>query len=125
MENKLLKMNPFDELEAQIERLSSQDSASLAERRNLLLEIEDFIHSEDYQSLSADDRNRLQTARKDLIAQIQQQEQEFRRIHRRYWGGVSRAKGKFSCGRLRERAAGQRGSSCTGSTTRTRSARWI
>ena len=67
-------MNAFDTLETQIEQLKNLTSASLAERRNLLLEIEEFINSEDYQALSPDERNRLQTARKDLIMQVQEQE---------------------------------------------------
>jgi len=67
-------MNAFDTLETQIEQLRNLTSASLAERRNLLLEIEEFINSEDYQALSPDERNRLQTARKDLIMQVQEQE---------------------------------------------------
>ncbi len=66
-------MNPFDVLETQIEQLRNQTSASLTDRRNLLLEIEEFINSEDYQALSPDERNRLQTARKDLITQVQEQ----------------------------------------------------
>ncbi len=60
-------MNPFEALENQIDQLTSRDSASLVEMRNLLLEIEEFISSEDYQSLSPDERSRLQAARKDLI----------------------------------------------------------
>jgi len=67
-------MNPFDVLETQIEQLKNLSSASLAERRNLLLEIEEFINSEDYQALSPDERNRLQAARKDLIMQVQGQD---------------------------------------------------
>ena len=43
-------MNPFDTLETQIEQLKNLPSASLAEKRNLLLEIEEFINSEDYQA---------------------------------------------------------------------------
>jgi tetratricopeptide (TPR) repeat protein len=68
-------MNPFDALERQIEQLRNLESASLAERRNLLLEIEEFINSEDYQTLSPDERSRLQTARTDLIQQIKGEEQ--------------------------------------------------
>ena len=69
-------MNSYDALETQIDQLLDHDSASLIERRNLLLEIDDFLSSEDYQALSPDERSRLQTARKDLLARIQQQEDE-------------------------------------------------
>ena len=69
-------MNSFDTLEAQIDQLLDHDSTSLIEKRNLLLEIEDFLNSEDYQDLSSEERSRLQTARKDLLASIQQQEDE-------------------------------------------------
>ncbi len=67
-------MNPFEALENQIDQLTSRDSASLVEMRNLLLEIEEFISSEDYQSLSPDERSRLQAARKDLMTRMQTQE---------------------------------------------------
>ena len=43
---------------------------------SLLLEVEEFINSPDYQSLSPDERNRLQLARKDLLMLVQQQESE-------------------------------------------------
>ena len=69
-------MNSYDALETQIDQLLDHDSASLIERRNLLLEIDDFLSSEDYQALSPDERSRLQTARKDLLARIQQQEDD-------------------------------------------------
>jgi tetratricopeptide (TPR) repeat protein len=69
-------MNSFDALEAQIDHLLDHDSASLIEKRNLLLEIEEFLSSEDYQALSPDERSRIQTARKDLLTDIQQQEDE-------------------------------------------------
>ncbi len=63
-------MNPFDSLESQIENLRQQDSAGLVEIRNLLLEIEEFIDSEDYQSLAPAQRARLQDARTELIARM-------------------------------------------------------
>lgn len=66
-------MNPFDELERQIEQLRGRSTAGQGERRSLLLEIEDFISSEDYQSLSADGRQRIQAARKELIALLEEQ----------------------------------------------------
>ncbi len=69
-------MSPFDTLIGQIEQLHNRATVSLVERRNLLLEIEEFISSEEYQNLSADERNQIQTARKELIALIQQQDSE-------------------------------------------------
>jgi tetratricopeptide (TPR) repeat protein len=66
-------MSPFDELERQIEQLRSRSTASQGERRSLLLEIEEFISSEDYQSLAPDERQRIQSARKELIALLEEQ----------------------------------------------------
>ena len=66
-------MSPFEALESQIEQLRSRETVTLVEKRNLLLEIEEFINSPDYQALSPDERNRLQQARKDLLALIQQE----------------------------------------------------
>lgn len=69
-------MNPFEELARQIQQLRERPTASQADRRNLLLEIEEFINSENYQSLSPDDRNLLQSARSELLSMIQQQDGE-------------------------------------------------
>ncbi|MGW8251450.1 MAG: tetratricopeptide repeat protein, partial [Anaerolineales bacterium] len=60
-------MSPFDELEKQFEQLRSRSDASQGEMRNLLLEIEEFISSDDYQRLSPDERQRVQSARVELI----------------------------------------------------------
>ena len=67
-------MDQFGELDRQIDQLMERETASLAELRNLLLEIEEFINSEHYQSLSIEERNRLQTARKEVVGRIQQDE---------------------------------------------------
>lgn len=67
-------MSQLEQLESQIENLNQRETASLAERRNLLLEIDEFLSSEDYQALSPEQRGRLQSARKDLVAAIEQQE---------------------------------------------------
>ena len=72
-------MNPFETLEKQIEQIINEDSTDLVEKRNLLLEVEEFISSEDYQALSPDERGRLQTARKDLILLVQQSEEDLSR----------------------------------------------
>jgi tetratricopeptide (TPR) repeat protein len=66
-------MSPFEELERQIEHLRSRENATLVEKRHLLLEVEEFINSPDYQTLSPDERNRLQLARKDLLLLVQEQ----------------------------------------------------
>jgi tetratricopeptide (TPR) repeat protein len=67
-------MNAYNVLDRQIEQLLEHDSAGLVELRNLLLEIEEFISSGDYQELTADERSRLQAARKNLIERIQELE---------------------------------------------------
>jgi tetratricopeptide (TPR) repeat protein len=67
-------MNAYNVLDRQIEQLLEHDSAGLVELRNLLLEIEEFISSGDYQELTADERSRLQAARKSLIERIQELE---------------------------------------------------
>lgn len=67
-------MTPFDDLERQIEQLRTRSSASQNERRNLLLEIEEYISSKDYTALSQDERNQLQVARKELISLLEEQQ---------------------------------------------------
>ena len=67
-------MSLYDELNRQIEQLRNRESATLVDLRNLLLEIEEFLSSQDYQALPPDERSQLQSARKDLIQMIQQQE---------------------------------------------------
>ena len=69
-------MSPFEALERQITQLLEKDSASLVEMRNLLLETEEFISSPDYQALSAEERGRLQSARKELLRRIEAQESD-------------------------------------------------
>ncbi len=60
-------MSPFEDLERQIEQQRTRENVTLIEKRQLLLEVEEFINSPDYQSLSPDERNRVQLARKDLL----------------------------------------------------------
>ena len=67
-------MNPLDTLGKQIEQIQAQDTASLAELRSLLLEIEEFIQSQDYPALSSDQRNYIQTARKEIMSRLEGQE---------------------------------------------------
>ena len=68
-------MREFDQLIEDIDRLSVQETASLADLRSALLEIEEVIDSEDYLTLSLDERNRLQTARRDLMALIEREKE--------------------------------------------------
>ena len=67
-------MNPLDTLEKQIEQIRAQDTASLAELRSLLLEIEEFIHSQDYPALTSEQRNHIQAARKEIMRRVEGQE---------------------------------------------------
>ena len=67
-------MSPFTSLENEIENLKQQESVSLVEIRNLLLEIEEFIDSDEYQALAPDERLRLQDARKELIGRMENRE---------------------------------------------------
>jgi TolA-binding protein len=53
---------------------SGNKTASLVEMRNLLLEVDDFINSPDYPAQSAEERSRLQSARKELLQRIEQAE---------------------------------------------------
>jgi len=69
-------MSLFDELITHIEQLQNRDAADLVDQRSLLLEVEEYISSDAYQSLSSEQRNRLQASRKELIALIQQGESE-------------------------------------------------
>jgi tetratricopeptide (TPR) repeat protein len=69
-------MSPYDSLVKQIEEIKSREAVSLVEARNLLLEVEEFISSDDYQALTSDERNTIQTARKELIALVQQLEND-------------------------------------------------
>ena len=67
-------MNSFDSLELQIEALRQKNSATLVEVRNLLLEVEEYIDSDEYGALAPDARLRLQDARKELIAKVEKRE---------------------------------------------------
>jgi len=66
-------MTPLESLLEQIDQTIPRDSATLAELRNLLLEIEEFISSEDYRTLSGGERDRIQAARKECMARLNPQ----------------------------------------------------
>ncbi len=67
-------MNLNDALNRQINELLNRENASPAELRNLMLEIEEFISSDEYSALKPEERSQLQSVRKDLLTRIQQQE---------------------------------------------------
>ena len=67
-------MSLFDELNRQIEQLRNRESVTLVDLRNLLLEIEEFLSSQDYQALPPEQRSQIQSGRKELIQMIQEQE---------------------------------------------------
>lgn len=67
-------MNPNDALNRQIDELLNREDASPAELRTLMLEIEEFISSDEYSALKPKQRSQLQSARKDLLTRIQQQD---------------------------------------------------
>lgn len=69
-------MSRVENFENRVNDLLIQDGPSLADMRRLMLEIDDFINSGDFQNLSIDDRSRLQSTRKDLKSRIRQQEDE-------------------------------------------------
>lgn len=68
-------MTQLNTLESQFEQLRSQEKPSLVELRKLMLEVEDFLNSPEYQELEIGDRNRVQAVRKELLESIRQQEE--------------------------------------------------
>jgi tetratricopeptide (TPR) repeat protein len=67
-------MTQMNELLERLEGLRDQEAPSLVELRNVMLEVDEFINSDEYQSLSLQDRSVLQSARKELRQLIRQQE---------------------------------------------------
>ena len=63
-------MTPFEPLESQFERLMAEEQPDLIELRKLALEIEEFLNSDDYQTLSIQDRGRVQNVRREIKAKI-------------------------------------------------------
>ena len=64
-------MSEYDTLIGQIDQNLERESASPAELRNLLLEIEEFINSEAYSALAPSERERLQSARKACLNRLE------------------------------------------------------
>ena len=67
-------MTRIENLENRINDLLIQEEPVLLEMRRLMLEIDEFINADEFQSLPIDERSQLQSARKDLKARIRQQE---------------------------------------------------
>lgn len=69
-------MTEPDTLETQINALLAAETPNLAELRRLLLELDELLNSPEFAGLDAEQRSRLQTARKDLRPRILQLEDE-------------------------------------------------
>ncbi len=67
-------MDHHDTLSQQIQEIISRDSVSLTELRNLLLEVDELINSEEYSALPSEARSRLQADRKKLLQRIELEE---------------------------------------------------
>lgn len=65
-------MSAFEALEAKINHLLNQEDSTLSDLRRGMLEIEEFISTEEYSSLPPEERGRLQNTRKDLKARIRE-----------------------------------------------------
>jgi len=69
-------MTDIEQLEARLAALLSQEDPALAEMRALMLEVEEYIHSDEFSTLNSEARNRLQSERKDLRMHIRQAQGE-------------------------------------------------
>src|SRR5512136_1897266 len=67
-------LSTFNLIEKQYLELRDNPNASTADLRHLLLDIEEVIGSPEYQSLTLEQRNTLQSTRKELMRRIQGQE---------------------------------------------------
>ena len=57
-------MNRFEEITAALDQLDELESVDLVDLRKLMIEIEEFVNSEQYEALSVDQRSHIQEARK-------------------------------------------------------------
>jgi tetratricopeptide (TPR) repeat protein len=69
-------MNSFEQINSALEQLNEQEGVDLVDLRKMMIEIEEFVNSDQYNSLSIDQRGQIQEARKTLRAQIQQSESQ-------------------------------------------------
>ena len=76
-------MSRVESFENRINDLLIQETPPLPEMRRLMLEIDDFVNSSDFQQISLEERGRMQSARKDLKSRIRQQEDEAEEAVRR------------------------------------------
>jgi len=67
-------MSRVETFENRVNDLLVQENPALADMRRVMLEIDDYLNSAEYPSLSVDERSRLQSARKDLKARLRRQE---------------------------------------------------
>jgi tetratricopeptide (TPR) repeat protein len=67
-------MNRFEEINAALEQLKEQESVDLVDLRKIMIEIEEFVNSDQYSILSIEQRGQIQEERKVLRARIQQSE---------------------------------------------------
>lgn len=69
-------MSRVESFENRVNNLLVQEIPPLSDMRRLMLEIDDFVNSPEFQSIPIEDRSRLQNARKDLKAGIRKQEDQ-------------------------------------------------
>jgi tetratricopeptide (TPR) repeat protein len=67
-------MNRFEEITTALEQLNELESVDLVDLRKLMIEIEEFVNSEQYSVLSVEQRGQIQEARKTLRTRIHQSE---------------------------------------------------
>lgn len=69
-------MSDFENLKDQIQPLLDQQNPPLAELRKAMLEIEDFMASDDFPGLAPEDRTLAQDLRRDLKTRLRQAEEQ-------------------------------------------------
>src|SRR4030042_5675477 len=69
-------MTELESLKDDYFRLIEQENPPLIDLRNILLEVEDFINSSNYQDSSAEERNLLQEFRQNLKSRLSDHEEQ-------------------------------------------------
>ncbi len=69
-EDKEASMTDFDTLQVEAERLIKQEPPALPEIRKLMVELDEFFNSSDFQEISRDQRSAFQVLYKDLRAKV-------------------------------------------------------
>jgi tetratricopeptide (TPR) repeat protein len=67
-------MNRFEDITSALEQINEQESVDLVDLRKIMIEIEEFVNSDQYSTLSIEQRGQMQEARKTLRARIQESE---------------------------------------------------